>query len=161
MYASASGLGIDPLGSRFQPPPKCSRSAPASNKEMWQELDKALGQGLKKKESSIKVFTDFICQTSLETFGPRLIKRAETVKKAEDQRLSEKKRKCFDVIGRRLTKAREMVCRFCGVMSRGELVIFAEQKRLEFGSMKNASKTKKISFTDFGNHCSTLQNRVW
>ena len=61
----------------------------SKEKEKWQELNKALGQGLRKmmkKDSSITSVTEFIYQTSLVKFGPRQIKLPSEPKPSRRQR---------------------------------------------------------------------------
>ena len=90
-------------------PPKQRIKFPSSKEEKWQELDKALGQGLRKmmkKESSITSIIEFIYQTSLGKFGPRSSAQASRNHQEgrENVQLSGRKRKYFDVAGSWLWK---------------------------------------------------------
>ena len=74
---------------KWSPPKQRIKFPSSKEKEKWQELDNALGQGLRKmvkKDSSITSVTEFIYQTSLVKFDPRQIKLPSEPKPSRRQR---------------------------------------------------------------------------
>ena len=85
VHASSSSPGFSPPIPRIKFPSSIGKTA-------WNELDRALGQGLRrlmKKESSMKMFTDCIYNICLEKFGQISTKRPEEATKYQSRKQRE------------------------------------------------------------------------
>ena len=104
--ASSSSPGSSPPTPRIKFPSSIRKTA-------WNELDRALGQGLRrlmKKESSMKMFTDCIHNISLVKFGQIPTKRPEEATNYQSKRqreIQQLRRKYFVCDGERRMMTKE------------------------------------------------------